>query len=47
MVGAGDAVTFDRVADGLGDLRADGEDFDFTDAVGLGVGVCALRSTLR
>ncbi len=48
LLGVGDFAAADGVADGLDDLRAaDGEDFDFGVAVGFGVGICALRSTLR
>jgi hypothetical protein len=48
MLGVGDVAVFDGVADGLADPRvAGGEDFDFSLAVGFGVGVCALRSTPR
>jgi hypothetical protein len=44
LLGVADFAAFDGV--GVGDLRApDGEDFDL--GVGLGTGVCALRSTPR
>ena len=45
-LGVADCTVFDAV--GVGDLRApDGEDFAFGVGVGLGRGVCALRSTPR
>jgi hypothetical protein len=44
LLGVADFAAFDSV--GVGDLRAtDGEEFDF--GVGVGAGVCALRSTPR
>jgi hypothetical protein len=46
LLGVADFAAFDGV--GVGDLRApDAEDFDFGVVVGLGAGVCALRSTPR